>query len=78
MLPSGVSESEIPAAVTSVDEGLVEIVTEDELRVLHTLTGWALEHGYVLKGLAVVRVTLEDIYLKLTRQAIDSNEGQRR
>jgi ABC-2 type transport system ATP-binding protein len=78
MLPGGVSESDIPAAVTSVDDGLVEIITEDELRVLHTLTGWALQHGYVLKGLAVVRVTLEDIYLKLTRDAVDSDQVYRR
>ena len=53
-------------------------VTEDELRVLHTLTGWALQHGYVLKGLAVVRVTLEDIYLQLTRDALESDEAHRR
>jgi ABC-2 type transport system ATP-binding protein len=74
MLPEGVVVSDIPAGVTSVDDGLVQIVTEDELRVLHALTGWALEGGYVLKGLAVVRVTLEDIYLQLTRDALDSDE----
>jgi ABC-2 type transport system ATP-binding protein len=78
MLPGGVNESDIPANVTSVDNDRVEIVTEDELRVLHTITGWALEHGYVLKGLAVVRVTLEDIYLQLTRDALDSDEVPRR
>src|SRR5580658_7478845 len=54
MRPEGVVESDIPAAVTSVDDGLVQIVTEDELRVLHTLTGWALEQRYTLRGLAVV------------------------
>ncbi len=78
MLPEAVAPSEIPAAVTSVDDGLVQIVTEDELRILYTLTGWALQHGYVLKGLAVVRVTLEDIYLKLTRDALDSDQVHRR
>jgi ABC-2 type transport system ATP-binding protein len=78
LLPGGVNESDIPASVTSVDDDRVEIVTEDELRVLHTITGWALEHGYVLKGLAVVRVTLEDIYLQLTRDALDSDEVPRR
>ena len=36
-------------------------------RVLHELTGWAIDHGYVLPGLAVTRVSLEDIYLSLTR-----------
>ncbi len=71
LAPEGVAESDLPVAVTSIDDGLVQIVTEDELRVLHTLTGWALDHGHVLSGLAVVRVTLEDIYLKLTREALD-------
>jgi ABC-2 type transport system ATP-binding protein len=74
LLPDGVVISDIPAGVTSVDDGLVQIVTEDELRVLHVLTGWALDGGHVLKGLAVVRVTLEDIYLQLTRHAADSGE----
>jgi len=74
MLPKGATEPDVPVAVTSIDNGLVQIVTddEDELRVLHTLTGWALDH--VLIGLAVVRVTLEDIYLKLTREALDDDE----
>ena len=78
MMPAGVIESAIPAAVSSVDDGLVQIVTDDEVRVLHSLTGWALDHGHVLMGLAVVRVTLEDIYLKLTRDALDSDEVHRR
>jgi ABC-2 type transport system ATP-binding protein len=74
LLPDGVDASEVPAVVTSAEDGLVQIVTEDELRVLHTLTGWALEQDHVLAGLAVVRVTLEDIYLKLTRDALESEE----
>jgi ABC-2 type transport system ATP-binding protein len=74
MLPGGVAQSDIPVGITSVHNGLVQIVTEDELQVLHTITGWALEHGYVLIGLAVVRVTLEDIYLELTREALESDE----
>ncbi|MFZ0665401.1 MAG: ABC transporter ATP-binding protein [Acidimicrobiales bacterium] len=76
--PPGVTESDLPVAVTSIDDGLVQIVTEDELRVLHTLTGWALDHGLALVGLAVVRVTLEDIYLQLTREALITDEAQGR
>jgi ABC-2 type transport system ATP-binding protein len=75
LLPEGVNESEIPAKVSSLEDGLVQIVTEDELQVLHTLTGWALDQGHRLIGLAVVRVTLEDIYLRLTRDARDSDEA---
>jgi ABC-2 type transport system ATP-binding protein len=78
ILPEGVAQSDIPAVVTSLEEGLVQIVTEDELRVLHTLTGWALDHDYALMGLAVVRVTLEDIYLRLTRDMLKSDEVQGR
>jgi len=74
ILPGGIVESDIPTAVTSLDDGIVQIVTEDELRVLHTLTGWALEHGHALMGLAVVRVTLEDIYLRLTGDALQNDE----
>jgi ABC-2 type transport system ATP-binding protein len=66
-LPDGVAVSDLPVSAASVDEGLVTISTDDELTVLHTLTGWALEHGYALPGLAVTRVSLEDIYLNLTR-----------
>ncbi len=68
-LPDGVSMDQLPVGVTPVQtaEGLVEIHTEDELRVLHDLTGWALEDGHTLQGLSVLRVSLEDIYLGLTR-----------
>jgi len=66
-LPEGVSPAEIPAPAPQVVDGMVEISTDDELKVLHELTGWAIEHGHVLPGLAVSRVSLEDIYLGLTR-----------
>ena len=45
----------------------VEITTEDEVAVLHRLTGWALEGGHPLRGITVARVSLEDVYLSLTR-----------
>jgi ABC-2 type transport system ATP-binding protein len=72
--PEGVANSDLPVSVTATDDGLVQIVTNDELQVLHTLTGWALDKGHALSGLAVLRVTLEDIYLKLTRDALISDE----
>ena len=37
------------------------------MRVLHELTGWALAGGHALAGLSVLRVSLEDVYLGLTR-----------
>jgi len=67
-LPDATSPSDLPLEVQSLDGRQVEIHTEDELQVLHTLTGWALARGATLPGLSVQRVTLEDIYLKLTRE----------
>ncbi len=43
-------------------------------RVLHDLTGWALEHDVTLPGLSVARVTLEDVYLQLTKEDRDADE----
>jgi ABC-2 type transport system ATP-binding protein len=60
--------AELPVAgARPVEDGLAEIHTEDEVRVLHDLTGWALEGGHRLPGLSVQRVSLEDVYLGLTR-----------
>jgi ABC-2 type transport system ATP-binding protein len=66
-LPEDVALEQLPAAAVPVADGLVEIHTDDELRVLHDLTGWALETGHALAGLSVLRVSLEDVYLGLTR-----------
>jgi ABC-2 type transport system ATP-binding protein len=67
-LPEGTAEHELPVPVPSPDEeGYVEIRTEEELRVLHDLTGWALAGGHQLTGLSVLRVSLEDVYLGLTK-----------
>jgi ABC-2 type transport system ATP-binding protein len=67
-LPDGVGENDVPMSASPPDEeGYVEIRTEDELRVLHDLTGWALAGGHQLAGLSVLRVSLEDVYLGLTK-----------
>jgi ABC-2 type transport system ATP-binding protein len=76
-LPPGVQSSELPAVIqaiigtnppgdTVVPGDLVKIETGDEIRALHQLTGWALDHGYRLPALTVRRMTLEDVYLRLT------------
>jgi ABC-2 type transport system ATP-binding protein len=66
-VPEEVHVSDIPGPSPRVDDGIVRISTDDELRVLHELTGWAIDNDYILPGLAVSRVSLEDIYLSLTR-----------
>jgi ABC-2 type transport system ATP-binding protein len=50
---------------TSTD-GRVEIEAADPVKVLHELTGWALEKNVTLGELEVARPTLEDVYLQLT------------
>jgi ABC-2 type transport system ATP-binding protein len=70
-LPEGLAVADLPALpapVTVGRNGLAEIVHEDPVLVLHPLTGWALEAGYPLGDLAVHRPTLEEIYLRLTRE----------
>jgi ABC-2 type transport system ATP-binding protein len=64
-LPAGVAVDRLPVPASVVD-GAVEVRTEDELRVLHTLTGWALDNAVPLNNLSVERPSLEDIYIELT------------
>ena len=66
-LPDGVSVESLPVTAERSDDGHAEIHTEDEVRVLHDLTGWALDGGHPLQGLSVLRVSLEDVYLGLTQ-----------
>ena len=68
-LPDGVSPSELPVPAEPASGGEIEIRTEDELPVLHELTGWAISRQIGLPGLSVRRVTLEDVYLRLTGSA---------
>jgi ABC-2 type transport system ATP-binding protein len=77
-LPAGLPASGLPVAGQQVNGGEIEIRTEDELTVLHTLTGWALDRKVALSGLTVRRVTLEDIYLNLTGSGDDENQETRR
>ena len=54
----------IPAKVSTTN-GIYEIKTDKEIEVLATLTNWALREKVKL-GLTVERLTLEDVYLRLT------------
>jgi ABC-2 type transport system ATP-binding protein len=66
-LPAGVVVADLPITPSRVHGDAVEFKTPDEVRALHALTGWALDHEVVL-ALSVTRETLEDIYLALTRR----------
>jgi ABC-2 type transport system ATP-binding protein len=50
----------------------VELETDDPTELLHRLTSEALERGERLENLSVSRPTLEDIYLELTAEAVES------
>ena len=47
----------------------VELETADPTRTLFDLTSWAVREGVVLNGLEVMRPSLEDVYLEITRGA---------
>ena len=65
-LPPGVRAATLPVTAAVGDDGLVEVHTDEEVGVLHALTGWALQAKADLVGLTVSRTTLEDVYLSLT------------
>ncbi len=57
----------LPLAVEEVEGGRVRIVDRHPTAALRTLTNWAFENGLELMELDVVKPTLEDTYLELTR-----------
>ena len=52
-----------------IDDDTVEFETDDPTRMLHDLTSWAVNVGISLDGLQVMRPSLEDVYLDITREA---------
>lgn len=70
-------DTEIPATVMEKGrwrDGAVELRTDEPVRELYVLTGWALKAGVQLEDLQVSRPSLEDIYLDLTAGAQDLDE----
>ncbi len=55
-LPPGVGPDRLPVPA-ELANGAVEVRTTDEVRVLHTLTGWALDNDVALEQLSVDRPT---------------------
>jgi ABC-2 type transport system ATP-binding protein len=69
-LPQGVELAELATVLdrdAHVDGGPNDVVvtTPAPTATLHALTGWALERGFQLDGLAVQRPSLEDLFLAL-------------
>jgi ABC-2 type transport system ATP-binding protein len=76
-LPPGSSVDELPSgmAASAPGDGSVMVEAAEPVRVLHELTGWALERDLDLEGLEVRRPSLEDVYLQLTGDAAGAGEG---
>jgi ABC-2 type transport system ATP-binding protein len=72
-LPPGLSAADLPpavaAAVTGSTGGKVEAHAASPLPMLGALAAWAQARGADLPDLQVLRPTLEDIYLQLTRES---------
>jgi ABC-2 type transport system ATP-binding protein len=65
-LPAGTEPPPQVAGQQPDAGGYLAVATEDPTGDLHALTGWALDHGYRLEALEVLRPSLEDVYLGLT------------
>jgi ABC-2 type transport system ATP-binding protein len=65
-LPAGRALTDLPVPAHEGNEVAI-VETDSPTRALYQLTDWALRQGTVLAGLTVDRPSLEDVYLKLTR-----------
>jgi ABC-2 type transport system ATP-binding protein len=78
-LPDGMTTADLPPGMSSAEQatksGAIELTTTDEIDVLHRLTGWAIDHQVALQGLTVARLTLEEVYLRLTAPGYTADEG---
>jgi ABC-2 type transport system ATP-binding protein len=74
-LPPGTEAGDLPVTPSSCEGRLVTVEVDDPTAVLHRLTGWALDRGTTLADLAVVRPSLEDIYLQLTDEGASDSSG---
>ena len=68
-LPVGTHGLPDHLAGETFEDGRHRLATPTPTRVVHELTGWAIERGIELGALRVSGATLEDVYLELTREA---------
>jgi len=60
------------AAGAKLDRELVHLTTREPARLLHALSGWALDQGLELNDLSVGHPTLEDVYMRLAEAPEDA------
>ena len=75
-LPPGVPVADLPVPA-GMQNGAVVIETAKPTEELHRLTSWAIQRDVTLSGLTVDRPSLEDIYLRLTRDGAPSGAAER-
>ncbi len=75
-LPGG---ARLPADLAAIaqpgPDDEVQLLTDDAVRVVHRLTGWALSVDVELSALAVFEPSLEDVYLELTREREEAGDA---
>jgi ABC-2 type transport system ATP-binding protein len=71
-VPADVEPGELPVPAQPGRDGILELRTDREVEALAALTTWALRESVSLTGLTVERLTLEDVYLRLTGHQVDS------
>ena len=67
ILPTGAALPQELRSAARVEGVRAELSTNDPVRALNSLTGWALENDVPLEGLSVNQASLEDVYLELTK-----------
>ncbi len=69
-LPDGMTIADLPVGMSPTEPttrpGAIELTTTEEVNVVHRLTSWAIDNHVALQGLTVTRLTLEEVYLRLT------------
>jgi ABC-2 type transport system ATP-binding protein len=70
-MPRGLTAADLPALpapATVGSDGVAELSHRDPMGVLYRLAVWGSEHGHPLADISVHRPSLEEIYLRLTRE----------
>jgi ABC-2 type transport system ATP-binding protein len=65
-VPEGQQPPPDLAGAAPLPDGSLEIRTENPTKVVHDVTAWALERGFVFDVLEVTQPSLEDVYIELT------------
>jgi ABC-2 type transport system ATP-binding protein len=76
-LAGGYRVTDLPLPAEAGSDGLATVETRNPTEALYQLTGWAVQHGTQLAGLAVARPSLEDVYLQMTHDGAPAGTPER-